>query len=274
MTVKTFEYKVSVYFHNTMLPILKSALENTGLSGKQTAVLGVLLENGGSMLVSSLARAAKLNRTTVYDILKELVDKGLASKVKKEGAFRYQSIAPESLPSYVERRRDALEESKRELAELVPQIKLLRSKGKALPKVQFFEGKEGVMQAYEDTLENNKEKILRDITGIDAVFSTFDAGWIEYYLNKRTRLGIRCTDLVPDTAWGRRSADDDKKYIRETKFLPAKFGFGAEVSIYDNKVGIFSYARENPVAVIIEDDTISDMMKSLFDFMERHASTT
>ena len=273
LTVKEFLYKVSVYFHN-MLPILQSALENIGLHEKQTAVLGVLLESGSPMYVSAIARAAKLNRTTVYDVLKELSAKGLASQVKKEGAVRYQAIAAELLPAYVERRREALEESKRQLAEIVPQIKLLRSKGKALPKVQFFEGKEGVMQAYEDTLENNKEKILRDITGIDAVFSTFDAGWIEYYLNKRTRLGIRCTDLVPDTAWGRKSADDDKKYIRETKFLPAKFGFGAEVSIYDNKVGIFSYAQENPVAVIIEDDTISDMMKSLFDFMERHASTT
>ena len=83
LTVNGFLYKLSVYFHNTMFPILKSALEKTGLSDKQTAVLGVLLENGGSMLVASVARAAKLNRTTVYDILKELADKGLASKVKK-----------------------------------------------------------------------------------------------------------------------------------------------------------------------------------------------
>jgi len=184
LTVNAFWHKLSVYFHNTMLPILKRALENTGLSDKQTAVLGVLLENGGSMLVASIARAAKLNRTTVYDILNELVDKGLASKVKKEGAFRYQSIAPESLPSYVERRRDALEESKRELAELVPQIKLMQSKGRALPKVQFFEGQEGMQQAYEDVLVNNNEKFLRGITGMDAVYANFDIAWVEYFLRR------------------------------------------------------------------------------------------
>ena len=272
LTVKTFGYKMSVYFHNAMLPILKSALENTGLTGKQTAVLGVLLENGGSMLVASIARAAKLNRTTTYDILKELVDKGLASRVKKEGAFRYQSIAPESLPSYVERRRDALEESKRELAELVPQIKLMQSKGRALPKVQFFEGREGMQQAYEDVLVNNNEKILRGITGMDAVYANFDIAWVEYFLKKRTRLGIHCIDLVPETEGGKRSKADDEKYFRTTKFLPQKYNFEGDISIYDNKVAIVSYARENPVAVIIEDDAIATMMKQVFDFMAEKAS--
>ena len=127
------------------------------------------------------------------------------------------------------------------------------------------------MQAYEDTLENNQEKFLRDITGIDAVFNLFDPGWIEYYLKKRTKLGIKCVDLVPETDWGKKSKVDDEKYIRTTKFLPAKSGFDAEVSIYDNKVGIFSYAEENPVAVLVEDATISHMMKQLFDFMAEHA---
>lgn len=270
MTVKTLLYKVSVYFHN-MLPVLKNALQNIGLSDKQIAVLGVLLESGGPMFVSSVGRAAKLNRTTTYDILKELGVKGLASQVKKEGAVRYQSIAAELLPAYLERRREELEDSKKQLMDIIPQIKLLRAHGKSLPKVQFFEGLDGLKQAYEDTLENNKEKFLRDITGIDAAFNLFDAGWIEYYLKKRARLGVRCIDLVPDTDWGHKSKIDDEKYIRTTKFLPPEHGFDAEVSIYDNKVGIFSYAENNPVAILIEDDTISGMMKTLFDFMAKNA---
>ncbi len=257
-------------YNATMFPPLKKALETIGLSANETAVLLVLLENG-HMFVAAIARAAKLNRTTTYGVLKLLGEKGLVSSIRKEGAIRYQSIAPDQLPAYIERRRESLEESKDQLIELIPQIKLLRSKGKTLPKVQFFEGKEGVMQAYEDTLENNREKILRDITGIDAVFNSFDIGWIEYYLKKRAGLGIRCIDLVPDTDWGRKSAADDSKYLRTTKFLPPEHSFGAELSIYDNKVWIFSYAQQNPVAVIVEDETIAAMMKTLFDFMAKNA---
>ncbi len=154
---------------------------------------------------------------------------------------------------------------------LIPQIKLLRTKGKVLPKVQFFEGKEGVLQAYEDVLENNKEKLLRGITGMDAVYKEFGEKWVEYFISKRTRLGTQCINLVPETEGGKRSKEDDQKYRRTTKFLPEKYNFAGDISIYDNKVGIFTYVQENPVAVIIEGNDIADMMKQLFDFMAEHA---
>ncbi len=252
-----------------MLPPLKKALEVLDLSDKQEAVLGVLLENG-PLLVATIARGAKLNRTTAYDIVKELVDLGLVSHTKKDGATRYQALAPELLPSYIEHRRQVLEESKKQIEELVPQLKLLRAKGKSLPKVQFFEGLEGVKHAYEDVLESNKEKFLRGITDMGSVYKEFDATWLDYYLTKRTRLGIRCTDLVPEGEAGRRSKGDDEKYIRTTKFLPPDYDLGGDISIYDDRVAIFSYAHESPVAVIIEDQTISGMLKKLFDFMETH----
>lgn len=249
------------------MPILKKALEQIGLGQKEVQVLLVLLEHG-PMLASAIAKTAKLNRTTTYGLLKELGGRGLVSQVKKEGATRYQSIAPELLPQYIERRRDELGASKKEVEDALPQIKLLRAKGKALPKVQFFEGKEGVEQAYEDTLENNKGKVLYDITGIDAAYGNLDPKFVQYYLEKRKKLGIRATYIVPKTENAFKAAQDDEKYIRKAVFIPPQFTFETEISIYDNKVGIFSYAKENPVALIIEDDTIAHTMKTLFDYIE------
>ncbi len=250
-----------------MIPTLVKVLEDIGLHEKQIAVLSVLLESGGPMYVSSVAKGAKLNRTTAYDILKELSTKGLASQVKKEGAVRYQSIGVELLPAYVERRRESLEESKKQLAEVIPQIKLLRSKGRTLPKVQFFEGVEGVKQAYEDTLENNKGKILLDLTGTDSVIRKMGQEWVDYYLAKRTRLGIKCLCLMPDTEWSKIYKNLDQKQLRTTNFIPAEFAFDSEVNTYDNKVGIFSFSMEHPVAIIIEDDNIAHTVRQFFNFM-------
>ena len=173
-----------------MIPALKNALENIDLHKNELAVLLVLLENS-PMLVSSIARAARMNRTTTYGVLKLLAEKGLVSSAMKHGSLRYQSIAPEQLPAYIERRRELLADTKKEIAALVPQLKLLRSKGRALPRVQFFEGEEGVKQAYEDTLEDNKGKKLYGITGVDAVFKRLGEKWVRYYLEKRKRLGIQ-----------------------------------------------------------------------------------
>lgn len=250
-----------------MIPILKKNLEAVGLHKNEVSILLVLLENS-PMLVSRIARGAKLNRTTTYGVLKMLSEKGLASSARKQGALRYQSIPPDQLPSYIERRREMLAETKKQIAEMIPQLNLIRSKGKTLPRVQFFEGEEGVKQAYEDTLENNREKKLLDITGVDAVFKHFGEKWVRYYLEKRKRLDITCIDLAPESAWAHKSREEDKKYLRETKFLPARYAFDAELSLYDDKVGIFSYSQETPVALIVEDATISDMMKKLFTCLE------
>ncbi|HEV3245176.1 MAG TPA: helix-turn-helix domain-containing protein [Candidatus Paceibacterota bacterium] len=254
-----------------MPPSLKFILQTLDLGEKHIAVFSVLLESRAPMLVSAIARQAKLNRTTAYDILEELGNRGLVSRVNKDRVTRYQSIAIEHLPAYIERQRETLEETKRELADILPQIALIRSYGKILPKVQFFEGLEGVKQAYEDTLENNKGKQLYDFTGTDAIYRKMGEAWLVYYWKKRSRLDIECTVIAPDTEWSAIMKQDDEKYARITKLIPREFSFDSEIDIYDDKVGIFTFSQEHPIAVLIEDKTIHDTMKSFFNFALMHA---
>lgn len=249
---------------------LIKSLRGIGLSISESVVLGILLK-GGPMFASRIAKDARLNRTTTYGVLKELVEKGLVSKVRAQSATNYQAISPELLPDYIAKRREDLVEKEKELRAAIPQLLLLRSKAHVLPKVQFFEGEEGVKQAYEDTLENNPERFLRDVTGVEALYEKFDVSWLNYYLDKRTRLGIRCVDIAPESDSSRKTRAEDEKYLRTTKFLPPQYFFDAEFAIYGDKVGIFSYAKENPVAIIVQDETIAHAMKQLFDFIESKA---
>lgn len=254
-----------------MLPNLRTALKAIGLSEKEMRVLSVLLETG-PMFASAIAKAAKLNRTTTYGLLKDLSEKGLASTIDKKGTIRFQSIAPELLPAYIERRQNELEESKQQVKDMLPQLALLRNRSQALPKVQFFEGKKGIEQAYEDTLVNNKSGVLHEVTGIDGVYTHLDPAFVKYYTEKRTRLGIHSTYITPDSVIARAQKADDKKLLRSAKFIPAEFAFNSEIAVYDNKVGMFSYALENPVAILIEDETIAKTMRTIFDFMEKHST--
>lgn len=268
----SIKYRNSVDFfrqQNTLIfmPLaIKKALESIGLGDKEVRILLVLLERG-PMFAAGIAKAAKLNRTTTYGILKELAAKGLVSS-SKDASTKYQSIAPELLPAYIERRGNELLEVQKQVAEFIPQLKLLRSKGKTLPRVQFFEGKDGVEQAYEDTLENNKGKKLYEITGIDDVYTKLDPKFVDYYLKKRTAMKIHSSYIAPETAIGRRAKEEDAKLLRKASFIPEQYKMNTEIAIYDNKVGIFSYAQENPVAILIEDDTIAYTMKTLFDYIE------
>jgi sugar-specific transcriptional regulator TrmB len=252
-----------------MPPAVRKALEDIGLGDKEVKVLLVLLE-GGPMFAAAIARDAKLNRTTTYGILKELASKGLVSSEQKKGATRYQSIAPELLPAYIERRGRELLEAKEELTKLVPQIQLLRTKGKILPKVRFFEGKEGVEQAYEDKLVNNAGKKLYEFTGMDAGYEKLGLSFIEYFLKRRRELGIHSDYIAPDTPLAREQEKLDEGLLRKVKFIPPEYAMETEISLYDNKVSLTSFSRENPVTVLIEDENIARTMKKIFDYIHAH----
>ena len=253
------------------MPQLKKALHTLGLGDKEARIMVVLLETGPSP-VASIARAAKLNRSTAYGILKILVELGLVTSSEQRGVLRYQSIAPELLPAYIERRGKELLDTKEEVAKIVPQIKLMRSKARILPKVQFFEGKEGIEQAYVDKLENNTEKIIHEFTGMDTTVEKLGASFADYYVKKRTGLRIKSEYIAPDTPFAREEAKNDEKYYREVSFIPAQYTMDTEISIYGNKVSMTSFSAENPVTILIEDENLARTMKNIFTYVRSTTS--
>ena len=255
---------------NPLMPQLRKALAVLGLGDKEIRVLTMLLENGPTQ-VASIARSAKLNRTTTYGILKILAEQGLVTSAEQRGVLRYQSIAPELLPSYIERRGKELLDTKEEVAKLVPQIKLLRSKSRALPKVQFFEGKEGIEQAYVDKLENNQGKVVYEFTGMDSTYEKLGPAFVDYYLKKRIGSKIKSEYIAPDTPFARKEAENDEKYYREVKFIPPEVKMDTEISIYDNKVSLTSFSAENPATILIEDENLARTMKNIFNYVQSTA---
>jgi len=172
------------------------------------------------------------------------------------------------LPDYIERRGREILDAKSRVGEAVPYMHLMRAKGRVLPKVQFFEGEEGIKQAYEDKLENNKSKVLYEFAGMEAGYKKLDQRWINYYLNKRVRLKIRAEYIVPDTPFAREKAKLDERLFRKARFISSEHDMETEISIYDDKVSLTSFSAENPVTVIIEDGAIARTMKKLFDYIE------
>jgi sugar-specific transcriptional regulator TrmB len=253
---------------------VKAAIKSIGLSDKEVLILFVLFKNG-SMLATSIAEATKLNRTTTYGLLKDLAAKGLVSSSrKKEKATRYQSISPEMFPDYIERRRDELTKSKKIIEDALPQMLLLRTKGKVLPHVQYFEGARGVEQAYEDMLQHNKEKMIYALTGLEGAVTSLDPKFQDYFIGKRTKMGIKAEYIVPETAVARQATMNDREKLRHAKFIPPQFNFNTEICMYDTKVSILSYALENPIALIIEDETISYAMKQIFNYIHSTAKNS
>lgn len=261
---KNNNYVIFVYMINK----IKDILLNIGLTDKESEVLEFLFKCQSSK-VSYIATGCHLNRTTTYVVLKSLIKKGLVSSSLKYGITEFQAIEPNLLPSYVDRQKELLDQKKKDIENVLPQLNSIRENIGVLPKVSFFEGSEGVKQAYEDTLDNNKNKKIYVFSGPDIVFKEMGQEYVDYYVNKRTRLNIKSFQIAPDTTWGKFIKENDEKYIRITKLIPAQFAFDTEMVIYDNKLGIFSFTKNKLMAVIIEDDSIVNTMLALFGYIDQ-----
>src|SRR3989344_7822284 len=113
------------------------ALQKFGLSEKEARVYIANLELGNS-LAGEIAIKANLPRTLVYDILERLIDLGLASYAIKNNKKYFQASNPEELSRI-------LKEKLFSVSKILPKLKELQKlEGHKRPKVEIFEGKEGM----------------------------------------------------------------------------------------------------------------------------------
>lgn len=248
---------------------LTEALHDTGLDEVEIKTFIFLLRHDVGLKVSDIARRLKLNRTTLYGILKTLVDKGLVSSSEKRGVLLFQSIEPHRLVDYLERARERLAKNIKKIEDLVPAITSLRNQEERYrPNIKFFDGTEGIKQAYEDLIRNNKEKLVYGFTGAHAIYNLMDMDWIDYVLEKRPLMGVKWLALAVESPWARKMSESDATQLRVTKFLPPEYNFDIELAAYDDKAFIVSFAEDHPWAMIISDRKIAETVKALFRYID------
>lgn len=246
---------------------IKTSLLNIGLSQNEATILISLFRNG-SMKVGDLARDSVLNRTTIYGVLKTLARRGLVSSFVQYGITEYKAIEPALLPNYIDRQKEELDNKKKEIESLLPEIKKLQRLNNILPSVTFFEGVEGVKQAYEDTLMNNQEKQIYVFSGPDAVYKELGKEYVNYYVNKRKELKIVCHQIAGTTDTSKIVQNLDKQSLRISKLIPEQFTFDTEIIAYDDRVVFISLSHAKLVAMIIIDEAISGTFKKIFNFID------
>lgn len=239
---------------------LKNLLVGLGLKEKEADVYLAILTLGQGT-ASQIARRAHIVRTTVYDILGLLFDKGLVTLTGKEPKQEYVAEPPENLQIYIE---GELSKKKAEVEEvrkfLLPQLKSIHNTGNR-PKVMFYEGREGLEHVYEDTLTSHEP--IRALASVGEMHAGLP-GYFPGYYKRRAEAGIAIRAIIPDNENGRERKKFDKDELRESALVPeSKFSFTPEINIYDNKVMIASWKEK--LGIIIESKEIADAMKKIYE---------
>lgn len=253
---------------NTALP---QELKKVGMSDKEARIYAAVLELG-SAFPSKIAQATKLNRTTVYAVLSNLAIKGLITEIEKNKKICYQIERPHKLVNYARSRIQMAEDGYEQAKKLLPDIEGLFSLTPNKPKVRFFEGVEGVKSVFSDHIAQKNKYEMLAYSNVEDLMSFIPVQFQQSYIKVKERLGITTRAIFPDNKY---SASYNKQVYRgrkkeifiDMKLIPPEmFPYKGDITIYgDNKVSIVNFHKQNLIGVIIEDKTIADMMKMIFE---------
>ncbi len=234
-------------------------LQQYGLSPKEAKVYLTTLQLG-SAPGSSIARNAKENRATVYTILKELQKRGIVNELKKWSMTYFSVITPEFLL------RD-LEDKYTSFKEKIPEFMALAETFGNKPKVQFFEGIEGVKNMYEDLLSSQTEML--SFLGIEYTNKELLTYLYKDFLVRRIKNDIHAKVILSDTGENRKYAGIDKKAKKESIVIPRpEFILEWGIDLYwPNKVNIILFSDKEMSGITIHSEKLYQMLKSMFDLI-------
>lgn len=250
---------------------LVERLKKAGLSDKAASVYYLLLEAGGAY-PSALAKEARLNRSTVYKILLDLSVKGLVTEIKKGKKLYYQIEKPQKLVRFAKMTVERGKEMQTVAEELLPDLEGIYSLMPNKPKITYFEGKQGLLSVYEDHVRVDTPYEMVAWANTAFLDEFFPKDFFAFYKKEKERIGIPARGIVPDTMKDKAFMEDqysalDKKIRPEVRHIPAaQFPFKSEITVYGtNKVSILNLENDRQSGVIIEDPTIHNMMRMMFE---------
>lgn len=235
---------------------LEDDLRRIGIDGKQARFYLAALELGQAP-VRQIAHKAKISRTSAYDVLARLLQRGLVTQVERGRARRNVVVAEE--PGRLLR---MLDEQRQTLDSLLPELKSIHSRSTVRPRVRFYEGREGIRSVLDDTLRCRSKELL-GILSMGDLFNVPGRAEMEDLVRRRIAAGVRLKVLrsrekdVGDI-WPTRAAD-----LRELRYVPPGTVFTMTMYIYDERVAIISSRREN-FGMTIESQELAETQRNLF----------
>lgn len=241
--------------------LIKSLIEY-GLTDREAVVYLSLLELEVAS-ANEIAKNAGVKRSSAYVVLESLKKKGLVGVSEDQKIQEYVATSPEALLYSIESEVREKEATKTKIEKILPELKALSKDVKERPKVKVFEGKQGLINALEETLKS-KEKIIRLFSSAENAFKVSPEYW-KIYGQKRVELGIKQLGILADNQTAHELFKLCPKTYDSVLLPPDKYPFSIDMMVTDDKVGYLFSNNDNVTTVVMENKQIADATKVLFD---------
>lgn len=244
---------------------VQKLLEGIGFNHHESNVYLHLLQQGEHP-ASKIAKATRAPRSTIRSILDKLCDRGVVGKVYRGNTQHYFCLPTEALPRSLEQSIEQERERLAQLRECLPIFCALRGE-KVLPKVQYFEGEKGIVEAFNHSLHADIPEVLF-LTSYEFLSSPFiRTNDLECYVPRRVKQGIRVRTLSEQNETAIDFLTRADAELREHRFLPKGHDFPGTFMIYGRFVVYFSVTKHECMAALVESESMADTMRMIFEYI-------
>ena len=233
---------------------IENTLESYGLNEKEARIYLTCLGLRSST-VYKISKQAGLPRSTCYEILESLAQKGLVSSFQKNKVKYFTAEDPHTLVRVSEQKLE-------ELNNALPQLLALYGTSGRKPTVRFYEGKIAVNSVLEEFVSEAKE--LLSISSTDEIVA-FGEDFMKY-VKKRVAKRIPAKVIMNDSDTARKLQASGSSQLREVRILAGPYEHHTLTFIWNNKVATFTM-QKNISVLVVESEDVSQLYKSMFNFM-------
>ncbi|MBI4918984.1 hypothetical protein HY837_03575 [archaeon] len=232
---------------------IEKVLENLGFSPNEIKVYLTLNDNGSNK-AGRVSKLAKIDRSSCYNSLKSLTEKGLASYVMIGKIKWFQATGPKRLLDYVKEQASDVEE-------ILPELHSRHKAAKIEGQVRLFKGIKGIKTILLDIMRTGQDNL---VFGSEGQLSQRIPEFAMQIARLKKENNMSTKTLIRK---GRKELDSSRT---EYKYLPDIEPSSAVTNVYGNKIAILIWTEE-PEGILIENEAAAKAYKSYFNFMWKHA---
>ncbi|MBI4170575.1 MAG: helix-turn-helix domain-containing protein [Candidatus Aenigmarchaeota archaeon] len=245
--------------------MLEDRLERIGLSRAEVKIYLALIRLGSST-TGAIIKETGMRKSTVYESLNRLLEKGLVSYVIKNSVKFFEAADPERIVDFIEEQKRELEENEANIKSVMPDLKSMRNPLKPHAEAHVLVGAEGFKTMRRDVLKNAKGEhlMLGAISREPAVMPHF---W-KFFNRERMKHCIKMRVLHQQGT----KEKPMKTELMEMRFLPKAITIPAVINIYGDRVVSLLWKEDYPICFMLINKDISDSYRKYFEILWKMSS--
>lgn len=250
---------------------LYTSLKELGLTESE-ANLYITSLNLGPATIASLAEHLAMPRPNVYKVIAGLERYGLAKFSERKRYTRTFVVEPPTVVlEKLRQKRKTVADLDQTLIGAMPDLLALYHQGETPTKIKVLGGKEQWLKIFFRVLDETKGPISY-FGSADAFIEMVSWETEREWIKKRIKKGIHIDVLLTPGKDAQTLKEADEEEMRTTRLFNGTIPFVTGFMLYANKVIIWQ--PKAPLAVLIEDEYIVAMLRSIFEVLWEKSKTT